>query len=78
MTTGTRDGMLPLTKERALELLDTELVLHKLYNDGAEATLDSRNEILSHDGLFGVERDSWMEYLNAQSQIETNGMIQEM
>lgn len=74
----TRDGMLPLTKERALELLDTELVLHKLYNDGAEATLDSRNEILSHDGLFGVERDSWMEYLNAQSQIETNGMIQEM
>ena len=74
----TWDGMLPLTKERALELLDTELVLHKLYNDGAEATLDSRNEILSHDGLFGVERDSWMEYLNAQSQIETNGMIQEM
>lgn len=40
--------------------------------------MDSRNEILSHDGLFGVERDSWMEYLNAQSQIETNGMIQEM
>ena len=74
----TWDGMLPLTKERALELLDTELVLHKLYNDGAEATLDSRNEILSHDGLFGVERDSWMEYLNAQSQNETNGMIQEM
>lgn len=72
------DGMLPLTKERALELLDTELVLHKLYNDGAEVTLDSRNEILSHDGLFGVEKDSWINYLESQSQIETNGMIQEM
>lgn len=72
------DGMLPLTKERALELLDTELVLHKLYDDGAEATLETKDEILSHDGLFGVEKDSWMNYLESQSQNETNGMIQEM
>lgn len=74
----TWDGMLPLTKERALELLDTELVLHKLYDDGAEATLETKDEILSHDGLFGVEKDSWMNYLESQSQNETNGMIQEM
>lgn len=33
------DGMLPLTKERALELLDTEMELHKLYKDGTEAVL---------------------------------------
>lgn len=74
----TWDGMLPLTKERALELLDTELVLHKLYDDGAEAMLETKDEILSHDGLFGVEKDSWMNYLESQSQNETNGMIQEM
>lgn len=72
------DGMLPLTKERALELLDTELVLHKLYDDGAESTLETKDEILSHDGLFGVERDSWMDYLESQSQNETNGMVQGM
>ena len=25
--------------------------------------LETKEEILSHDGLFGVERDSWMNYL---------------
>lgn len=72
------DGMLPLTKERALELLDTEMVLHKLYDDGAEATLDSREEILEHEGLFGVKRDAWVSYLESQSQSAVQGMTQEM
>ena len=72
------DGMLPLTKERALELMDTDLLLFKLYEDGAEGMIETKEEILSHDGLFGVERDSWMNYLNAQSQNETNGMTLEM
>lgn len=74
----TWDAMLPLTKERALELIDTDLLLFRLYEDGAEGMIDCREEILSHDGLFGVERDSWINYLNAQSQNETNGMTQEM
>lgn len=72
------DGMLPLTKERALELLDTDLLLFKLYEDGSDAMLETTEDILSHDGLFGVERDAWISYLNNQSQKETNGMTQEM
>lgn len=74
----TWDAMLPLTKERALELIDTDLLLFRLYEDGAEGMIDSKEEILSHDGLFGVERDSWISYLNSQNQNETNGMTQEM
>lgn len=74
----TWDAMLPLTKERALELIDTDLLLFRLYEDGAEGMIDSKEEILSHDGLFGVERDSWISYLNTQNQNETNGMMQEM
>lgn len=74
----TWDAMLPLTKERALELIDTDLLLFRLYEDGAEGMIDSKEEILSHDGLFGVERDSWISYLNTQNQNETNGMTQEM
>ena len=62
----------------ALELMDTDLLLFKLYEDGAEGMIETKEEILSHDGLFGVERDSWMNYLNAQSQNETNGMTLEM
>lgn len=50
----------------------------KLYEDGADAMLDTKEDILSHDGLFGVERDSWINYLESQSQNETNGMTQEM
>lgn len=72
------DGMLPLTKERTLELMDADLLLFKLYEDGAEGMIETKEEILSHDGLFGVERDSWLNYLNTQSQNETNGMTQEM
>lgn len=72
------DGMLPLTKERALELLDTDLLLFKLYEDGSDAMLDTKEDILSHDGLFGVERDTWMDYVNARSQNQINGMTQEM
>ena len=72
------DGMLPLTKKRALELLDTDLLLFKLYEDGSDAMLETKEDILSHDGLFGVERDTWMNYLSTQSQNETNGMKQEM
>ncbi len=72
------DGMLPLTKERALELLDTEMVLHKLYDNGTEAVLDSREEILIHEGLFGVEKDAWVNYLESQSQSAVPGITQEM
>jgi len=72
------DGMIPLTKERALELLDTEMVLYKLYDNGAEAVLDSREEILAHEGLFGVERDVWVIYLESQKQHAVQGMTQEM
>ncbi len=72
------DGMLPLTKERALELLDTEMALHKLYDDGTEAVLDSREEIIAHEGLFGVEKDAWVSYLESQSQCAVQGMTQEM
>lgn len=72
------DGMLPLTKERALELLDTEMELHKLYKDGTEAVLDSREEILAHEGLFGVEKDVWLNYLESQSQSVVQDMTQQM
>lgn len=72
------DGMLPLTKERALELLDAGMELHKLYEDGTEVVLDSQEEILAHEGLFGVEKDAWVSYLESQSQFAAQGMTQQM
>ena len=52
--------------------------LHKLYNDGTEAVLDGREEILAHEGLFGVEKEAWVNYLESQSQHAVQGMTQEM
>ena len=72
------DGMLPLTKERALELLDAGMELHKLYEDGTEVVLDSQEEILAHEGLFGVEKDAWVSYLESQSQSAAQEMTQQM
>lgn len=52
------DGMLPLTKERALELMNTELQIYKLDTSGAESMLESKEGIQKHDGLFGVEKEA--------------------
>lgn len=74
----TWEGMLPLTRERALELMDTELQVFKLYADNAEGLAENKNEILSHGGLFGVEKKEWEVYQKAQNQEQTGGMIPEM
>lgn len=74
----TWEGMLPLTKERALELMDTGLQIFRLYGNDAEGLAKNRNEILSHDGLFGVEKEAWTAYRKAQNREQTGGMIQEM
>lgn len=74
----TWEGMLPLTKERALELMDTELQVFKLYADNAEGMAENKNEIISHGGLFGVEKKEWEAYQKAQNQEQTGGMIPEM
>ena len=73
----TWDGMLPLSEERALELLDAGLPLFRLYEDGSEGMLDTKEEIFSHNGLFGVEREAWAEYLKSQNQKEQNEILEE-
>lgn len=73
----TWDGMLPLSEEKALELLDGNLPVFRLYEDGSESMLDAKEEIFSHNGLFGVERETWMDYLKALNQKEQNEILEE-
>jgi hypothetical protein len=54
------DGVLPLLKERALELFDTDHCVFKLYPDDTEAMVFERDEITSHDGIFGIEAADWL------------------
>ena len=53
------DGMIPLGRERALELYDNKREVYMLHTDGTESTTESRTEIEAFDGLFGVEDPAW-------------------
>lgn len=51
--------ILPLTKDRALELYDGDNTVFLLYEDNTEAMAFDRSEIENHDGIFGIEREDW-------------------
>ena len=58
---GYTDGntMLPLTKERAMELFLQDVPVFLLYGDSTEAMALDAEDISSHTGVFGVEREEW-------------------
>jgi len=56
----TWDGMIPLGKDKALELFDAGHGIYRLYEDDAEGLVDSREEIFEFDGLFGTEDPAWV------------------
>ena len=53
------DAMLPLTKERAMELFMQDVPVFLLYGDNTEAMALDAEDISSHTGVFGVEREEW-------------------
>lgn len=55
----TDDGMLPLTKERAMELFERDVPVYLLYGDNTESMAFDQTEILNHDGIFGIDRADW-------------------
>ena len=55
----TDDAMLPLTKERAMELFERDVPVYLLYSDNTEAMAFEQTEILNHDGIFGIDRVDW-------------------
>ena len=55
----TDSNMLPLTKERALELMERDVTVYMLHTDNTEAMAFDAEEIRSFDGIFGVETSEW-------------------
>lgn len=55
----TWNEMLPLTQEKALELFDHDLPVYLLHNDGSETTVEDREQITEHEGIFGIEKGDW-------------------
>jgi len=52
-------NMMPLTKERALELMERDVTVYMLHTDNTEAMAFDADEIRSFDGIFGVEASEW-------------------
>ena len=53
------DGMLPVTRERALELDAAGLTVYVLHEDNTESMVFDPQEIMEHGGLFGVDHEEW-------------------
>ena len=53
------DGMLPVTRERALELDAAGLTVYVLHEDNTESMVFDPQEIMEHGGIFGVDREEW-------------------
>ncbi len=53
------DRMLPLGKEKALELYQKGLMVQKLYPNDTETYVQGVEDLQGHDGMFGVEKGDW-------------------
>jgi len=76
----TSPDMLPLLKERALELYDEDHTIYLLNSDGTELMALSQTEIRQHPGIFGIEAKEWqatLEYREAQATVKDSEAAQE-
>ncbi|MBQ7299811.1 MAG: DUF4316 domain-containing protein [Clostridia bacterium] len=55
----TDHDMLPLSKDRAVELMERDITVYVLYDDNTEAMVFETEDILKHDGMFGITREDW-------------------
>ena len=51
--------MFPLSKDRAMELLEKDVVIFTLYPDKPAEMVFDAEDIISHDGFFGITREDW-------------------
>lgn len=71
------EKMLPLTQGKAFEMWMHELPIYRLYADNTEALVVERKEIVEHDGLFGIEKGDWEQYLKRQDACEESAYEKE-
>ena len=55
----TDSDMLPLSKERALELFERDVPIYMLYDGNTEAMAFETEDIMLFSGCFGITREDW-------------------
>ncbi len=53
------DRMLPIGREKALELYQKGVMVQKLYPDDTETYVQGVEDLQGHEGMFGVEKGDW-------------------
>lgn len=51
--------MYPLSKDRAMELLEKDVVIFTLYPDKPAEMVFDAEDIMNHDGIFGITCEDW-------------------
>lgn len=55
----TTPDMYPLSKDRAMELLEKDVVIFTLYPDKPAEMVFDAEDIVNHDGIFGITCEDW-------------------
>ena len=61
------DSVLPLTVERAAALHNAGLPIYSLHEDGSSTLMNTEQDILETDGIFGVDARAWESHLVMES-----------
>ena len=68
---GYTDGdMLPLTKERAMELFEQDITVYMLYEGNGSGMAFDTEDIEMHSGIFGVSVEEWEEVKDSVSAMQ--------
>lgn len=55
----TDSDMLPLSKDRAMELMERDVTVYCLHSDNTEAMVIDETDLTNHYGIFGINREDW-------------------
>ena len=67
----TDENMLPLSKERATELIEAGCEVYLLYDDGSEGLATEKDDVLSHYGYSGIEKKEWLRMSDTVEAFDT-------
>lgn len=67
--------MLPLSKERALELMEHDATVYMLFAENSEAMAFEPEAIAIHTGMFGITREDW-NAIKASVPVMDSGIVQ--
>lgn len=70
----TSNLMLPLTKDRALELFRDGCEVFHLYSDDTEAVVDDEADFDTVDEFYGIEKETWDRYRQQEREKELENL----